>query len=315
MSTIDRKKLSIVTGCYNEEDNIDNWYMAVKAELASLDYDYEIIVIDNCSQDSTVEYLRKLARNDKNLKVIVNSKNFGVARSPFYAMTQASGDAMIYLASDLQDPPSLIPSLVRAWENGAKIAVGEKVSSKEIKVMWLIRQAFYKFVETIQDEGEGTLQNYTGYGIYDKTIVELMRQYDNPNPYIKNFITEIGFDIVKVPFQQNKRVAGETKHTFKILFDCAFSIITNNSTFPIRFMIFSGFIISVLSIIVAVCYSLYKFIHWHSFSLGMAPLVIGLFFFSSFQIMFMGILGEYVISIYKRVDKKQLVIEKERINF
>lgn len=315
MFTTDSKKLSIVTGCYNEQGNIKNWYNAVKTELAKLNYKYEIIIIDNCSTDKTVDYLREIAKIDKNVKVIINSKNFGVARSPFYAMQQATGDAMIYLASDLQDPPSLIPTLVNAWENGAQIAVGEKITSKESKLMWFIRQTFYKFIEMIEDEEKRVLRNYTGYGIYDKKIIQLMREYDNPNPYIKNFITEIGFDIVKIPFKQNKRIAGETKHTLKILFDCAFSIMTNASTFPIRFMIFAGFIISALSILVAICYFIYKITHWDSFSLGIAPLVIGLFLFSSFQIMFIGILGEYIISIYKRVDKKPLVIEKERINF
>ncbi len=307
-------KISIVTGCYNEQDNIENWYNEVINQIKNLNYDYEIIAIDNCSTDKTVEKLRILAKNDKKFKVIINSKNFGVARSPFYAMQQASGDAMIYLASDLQDPPSLIPKLIEKWEEGNKIVIGRKTTSKESKLKWHLRQCFYKIMDIISDENQ-VLENFTGYGIYDKSIVELMRQYDNPNPYIKNFISEIGFSPVQIPFEQAKRQAGETKHTFSILLDCLFSVLITSSTFPIKFMIICGFFLSFLSFLVGMAYFVYKLINWNSFQLGMAPLIIGVFLILSFQTLFIGLLGEYILSIYKRVDKNPLVIEKERINF
>ncbi len=308
------KKISIVTGCYNEEDNIENWYRAVIEQIEKLPYDREIIAIDNCSTDKTVEKLKNLAKNDPKFKVIVNSRNFGIARSPFYGMRQASGDAMIYLASDLQDPPSLIPKLVEQWEKGNKIVIGEKTTSKESKIKWFLRQCFYRIMSTISDENE-VLDNYTGYGIYDKTIVELMKQYDNPNPYIKNFIAEIGFEPVRVPFEQAKRQAGATKHTFSILLDCLFSVLTTSSAFPIKFMIICGFFLSLMSFLAGVMYFIYKLLNWSSFQLGMAPLIIGVFLILSFQTLFIGLLGEYILSIYKRVDKHPLVIEKERINF
>ena len=310
------KKISIVTGCYNEEENIKNWYEQVSYEMQKFEnYDYELIVIDNCSEDKTVEILRELVKKDNKLKVIVNSKNFGIARSPFYGMQQASGDAMIYLASDLQDPPSLIPELIKKWEEGHKIVIGEKLSSKESKLKWYLRQCFYMLMKFIEDGENQVLSNFTGYGIYDKDIVKLMREYDNPNPYIKNFISEIGFTPAKVPFKQAKRQAGKTKHTFSILLDCLFSVLTTSSAFPIKFMVLSGMILSALSFLTGLIYLVYKLTHWHAFHLGIAPLAIGVFLILSFQTLFIGLIGEYVLSIYKRVDKNPLVIEKERINF
>lgn len=310
------KKVSIVTGCFNEEENIKNWYNQVLFEINKMNnYDYEMIIIDNCSEDNTVNIIKELAYSDKKVKVIINSKNFGVACSPFYAMQQASGDAMIYLASDLQDPPSLIPKLVEKWEEGNKIVIGEKLSSKESKFKWFMRQCFYKFMKFIENEQNQVLSNFTGYGIYDKSIVELMRRYDNPNPYIKNFISEIGFNPVRIPFMQAKRQAGKTKHTFSILLDCLFAVLTTSSAFPIKFMVLSGMILSALSFLTGLIYFVYKLTHWNAFYLGIAPLAIGVFLILSFQTLFIGLIGEYVLTIYKRVDKKPLVIVKERINF
>lgn len=310
------KKISIVTGCYNEESNIRNWYNQVIKQINKYkDYDYEIIVIDNCSEDNSLEILRELAKENPKLKIIVNAKNFGVARSPFYAMQQATGDAMIYLASDLQDPPVYIPKFIKKWEEGNKIVIGEKLASKESKIKWFLRQCFYNFIKLIEDSDSTVLSNFTGYGIYDKDIVKLMREYDNPYPYIKNFVAEIGFSPVKIPFKQAERKAGRTKHSFSILLDCLFSVLTNTSSFPIKFMIICGFVLSFFSFLTGLIYFVYKLIHWNSFQLGIAPLVIGTFMILSFQTLFIGLIGEYILSIYKRVDKKPLVIEKERINF
>ncbi len=310
------KKISIVTGCYNEESNIRDWYDQVCKQINKLNsYDYEIIVIDNCSDDNTLGILKELAKENPKLKIIANARNFGVARSPFYAMQQATGDAMIYLASDLQDPPVYIPKFIKKWEAGNKVVIGEKLASKESRIKWFLRQCFYKFIKLIEDSECTVLSNYTGYGIYDKDIVKLMREYDNPNPYIKNFIAEIGFNPVRIPFKQLERNAGYTKHTFSILLDCLFSVLTNTSSFPIKFMVICGCVLSFFSFLTGLVYFIYKLIYWNSFQLGIAPLAIGVFIILSFQMLFIGLIGEYILSVYKRVDKKPLVIEKERINF
>lgn len=310
------KKISIVTGCYNEESNIRDWYDQVCKQINKLSsYDYEIIVIDNCSDDNTLGILKELAKENPKLKIIANARNFGVARSPFHAMKQATGDAMIYLASDLQDPPAYIPKFIKKWEAGNKVVIGEKLASKESRIKWFLRQCFYKFIKLIEDSECTVLSNYTGYGIYDKDIVKLMREYDNPNPYIKNFIAEIGFNPVRIPFKQAERKAGRTKHSFSILLDCLFSVLTNTSSFPIKFMVICGCVLSFFSFLTGLVYFIYKLIYWNSFQLGIAPLAIGVFIILSFQMLFIGLIGEYILSVYKRVDKKPLVIEKERINF
>jgi len=311
------KKISIVSGCYNEEGNIQDLYDSVISQLEKYKniYDYEFIVIDNSSTDKSSYLLKKIASEDKNFKVIINSKNFGPLKSPFYAMQKTTGDAMIYLASDLQDPPELIPQLIKKWEDGYKIAVGIKASSCESKKMWRVRQFFYKLMDLIQDQDNKILENFTGYGLYDKQIVELMRQTDDPNPYIKSFISDVGFEIAQIEFVQPKRKSGKTNFNFFALYGYAINLITKHSILPIRIATLLGFVLSIVSLLTAIVYLIYKLFNWEGFSMGMAPVVIGLFFFSAVQLLFAGIIGEYIGAIYKRVDKKPLVIEKERINF
>lgn len=311
------KKISIVTSCYNEQENIKELYLKLKEQLEKYKdkYDYEIIAIDNKSTDNTFEILKEIAALDKNFKVILNSKNFGPLKSPFFAMQQAEGDCMIYLASDLQDPPELIPQLIEKWEEGYKIAVAVKNKSNESKFMWILRQIFYKFLSMSQLEYSNIIENYTGYGIYDKKVVELMRANDDPNPFIKSFISDIGYDAAKIFYTQPKRLKGKSSYNIFKLYSTAMTIITKHSFFPVRLATFSGFILSLVSLLIALCYVVLKLIHWEEYNLGMASLIIGLFFFSAVQLFFIGIIGEYVGAIYTRIDKKPLVVVDEKINF
>lgn len=310
------KKISIVSACYNEEDNILPFYNSVINELSKLEqYDYEFIVIDNKSNDKTRDILIDLASKNHKFKVIFNSKNFGALKSPFYAMQQASGDCMIYIASDLQDPPSLIPELLKCWEDGYKIAIGVKTKSKESKLMWILRQIFYKFINAVESEDSNIIENYTGYGVYDRTVVELMKQNDDPTPDMKSILSDIGFDIKTIEYTQQARKHGKSKYNLLRLYSCAMNIITKHSFFPIRLATFSGFILAMISMLISIIYLFLKIFHWESYELGMASLIIGLFFFSSVQLFFIGILGEYIGAIYTRVNKKPLVVVERRFNF
>lgn len=310
------KKISIVTSCYNEEDNIKELYKQVKEQIERLAiYDYEIIAIDNKSTDNTRQKLKELALEDKKFKVILNSKNFGSLKSPFYAMQNASGDCMIYMAADLQDSPELIPELVKKWEEGFKIAVAIKTKSKESKRMWLMRQAFYKLIDTIKNEDSEILENYTGYGLYDKCVVDLMKSCDDPNPYIKSFISDVGFDVAKIEYTQPIRKSGKSKFNLLKLYGFAMTIITKHSLFPIRLATFSGLVLSVISLLVSIFYVFMKLLYWNEYNLGFASLIVGLFFFAAVQLFFIGIIGEYIGAIYTRVDKKPLVVVEDRINF
>ncbi len=310
------KKISIVTACYNEEANIRDLYIQLKRVLASLDkYSYEIIAIDNKSTDKTADILREIATEDKNFKVILNSKNFGPVKSPFYAMQQSSGDCMIYLVSDLQDPPDVIPKLVEKWENGAKIAVAVKDKSKESPIMWFFRQLFYKFISYTEMESSNIIENFAGFALYDKKIVELMKSCDDPNPEIKSFVSDIGFDVEIVKYTQSARQKGKSTYNLMRLYGYAMTIITKNSFFPIRFATLAGFILSILSFLIAIFYFVMKLLFWNEYNIGMASLIIGLFFFSAVQLFFIGIIGEYIAAIYTRVNKRPLVIEEERLNF
>lgn len=310
------KKISIVTACYNEQDNIREFYNQVIAQLNKISgYDYEIIAIDNKSTDNTRNILKQLADEDKKFKVIFNSKNFGPLKSPFFAMQHATGDCMIYMAADLQDSPELIPAFLKKWEEGFKIAVAIKNKSKESKRMWILRQSFYKFINVIKNEDSVILENFTGYGLYDKCVVDLMRTCDDPNPYIKSFISDIGFDIAKIEYTQPRRKHGKSKFNLFALYGYAMTIITKHSFFPIRLATFGGLILSLISLLVSLLYVLMKLLYWNEYNLGIASLVIGLFFFAAVQLFFVGIIGEYIVAIYTRVDKKPLVVVEERFNF
>lgn len=311
------KKISIVTGCYNEEDNVKLLYEKISEQmlLYKNKYEWELIYIDNCSTDNTVKILKEIANVDKKVKIIVNSRNFGHIRSPHYAILNAYGDAVIFMVSDLQDPPELLPELIKRWEDGYKIVLAQKNVSEESKFMFTIRRIFYGLLRNIVDDNTEQIKQFTGFGLYDKQVVDVFRTIDDPYPYFRGLISEVGFEKAIVKFTQPTRKRGRTKNNFYTLYDMAMLGIVKHSKVPLRAATITGFILSVISVMIAFFYLVYKLIFWSSFEVGIAPLIIGLFTFASFQLFVLGLVGEYVGAIYTRVDKKPLVIEKERINF
>lgn len=311
------KKISIVSSCYNEELNVDELCARVKAQMKKYKgkYDYEHILLDNGSTDKTADRLRALAKKDKHIKVIINARNFGHIRSPYYGITVAEGDAVVSMASDLQEPPELLPEFIEKWEEGCKIVVAVRSKSEETPVLRFIRSAFYNVIKRISDNDVKMIKNYTGFGLYDKQVVDILRQNDDPYPYFRGLIAEIGFEKGIVTFEQPSRKRGITANNFYTLYDMAMLGIVKYSKVPLRFFTFSGFILSGLSILISFAYLILKLLYWDKFSMGTAPILIGIFFFSSVQLFALGIFGEYLGAIYTRVDKKPLVVEKERINF
>lgn len=310
-------KISIVSSCFNEEENVEELYKRVKTVMAKYKdkYDYEQILVDNCSTDNTAQKLRSLAKKDKRVKVILNSRNFGHIRSPYWAIINGFGDAVIYLASDLQDPPELIEDFIAKWEQGYKIVLAQKNETEEGFFMKHIRRAYYNLLNYINDSGADLIKNCTGFGLYDKKIIDIIRSIDDPYPYLRGLICEIGFEKALINFKQPMRKRGITKNNFYTLYDNAMIGIVKHSKVPLRIMTFMGFVFSGVSLLISFGYFLAKLIWWDSFRMGMAPVLIGIFFFASVQLFFMGILGEYIGAIYTRVDKKPIVTEKERINF
>lgn len=308
------KKISIVTPCYNEEENVRDLHEAVKVEMSKyVEYSYEHIFIDNCSKDGTQKILEDMASKDKCVKVVLNARNFGSVRSHFYALKLAEGDAVISMAADFQDPPNMINELIRKWNEGYKIVIAVKTASKENKIVYAIRGLYYSFVRRIAEIE--LIDNYTGFGLYDKIIMDEIRKINDPYPYFRGLICEIGFDRAEVEFTQPRRAHGISKHNFYMLYDMAMLGITSNSKIPLRIATMAGFLFSGISILVAVVYLILKLVFWNFFLAGTAPILIGLFFFSSVQLFFIGILGEYIINISTHVQARPLVIEKKRINF
>jgi glycosyltransferase involved in cell wall biosynthesis len=310
----DRKLISIVTPCFNEKDNVEALHDRIRAVMEGLGtYRYEHLFIDNASTDGTIEILRRLAAQDPRIKVILNTRNFGHIRSPYYGLLQATGDAVVVLASDLQDPPELIPEFIRHWEEGSFVVVGVKTGSRETFVMFLIRSLYYSLIGRLSDVK--LVKNSTGFGLYDQRVLNVVRTIDDVYPYFRGLSAELGFTPAIVPYTQPKRVRGITKNNFYTLYDLAMLGITNHSKVPLRLVTMLGFLTGTLSFIAAVGYLVYKIIYWQQFSLGIAPIVIGMFFFSSVQMFFLGIVGEYVGSIQTQVLHRPLVVERERINF
>lgn len=306
--------ISIFTACYNEEENVEEVYKQVKNVFNSLkNYSYEHVFIDNASTDGTVAILREIAKKDKNVKIILNSRNFGHIRSGFYGFLQCRGNAVIMLVADLQDPPAMIVDLLKKWEEGYKIVVATKKNSDESKLMFIIREAYYNLVKKLSEVE--LIQNFTGFGLYDRRIVEILREINDPYPYFRGLICDIGFERAEIEYFQPKRKRGLTKNRFYDLYDIAMLGITNHSKVPLRIATMMGFSLAFLNIIIAFIYFFYKILFWNEFSVGIAPLVIGLFFFSSIQLFFIGIVGEYLGAINTQALKRPLVIEKERINF
>jgi glycosyltransferase involved in cell wall biosynthesis len=309
------KLISVVSPCYNEEDNIELLTDRVREIFAAMpQYRYEHIIIDNHSTDKTVEKLRVIAARDKNVKVIINARNFGHIRSPQHAIMQATGDAVIVLLSDLQDPPELICEMVKEWEAGYPIVVGIKTASEEPKLMYAIRSAYYKLVGRLTDVK--VLQHYTGFGLYDRKVIEILRQdFRDPYPYFRGMIAEIGLPHKELSYNQKRRYRGITKNNFYTLYDMAMLGITNLSKVPLRLVTFGGFVFAFLSLVAGFLYLLAKLVFWNQFQLGLAPTMIGLFFLGSVQLIGIGIIGEYVGSIHTIVQNRPLVTEQERVNF
>lgn len=307
-------KISVMSYCYNEDDNVALLYEKVRGIFNELkEYDYEHIFIDNASTDDTVKILKAIAAKDKNLKIIVNSRNFGHIRSPYYGLLQGTGEAVIYLASDFQDPPEMIKDFISSWKEGYKIVLGVKNQSKESRFMFTIRKLFYNLIGAISEVDQ--IKNFTGFGLYDKTIIEILKKIDDPYPYLRGLICEIGFEKHIIEFTQPARQRGKSKNNLYTLYDMAMLGIINNSKVPLRLATILGFFVALGSFLVAMIYLLYKIIFWNNFSVGTAPIVIGLFFFSAVQLFFIGVLGEYIGSIYTQVLRRPIVIEKERVNF
>jgi glycosyltransferase involved in cell wall biosynthesis len=311
---VSQKTISIVTGCYNEEENVLNLYNQVRQVMVGIGkYEYEHIFIDNSSKDNTVAILKSIAAQDRNVKIIVNSRNFGHVRSPTHAFFQARGDAVISLVADLQDPPQMIADMVREWENGAYCVLGIKRTSEEASLMFWLRKQYYKLVERISSIE--TIQNFTGFGLYDRKVVELLRSFEDPYPYFRGMIAEIGLPTVKLTYDQPARKFGVTHNNWYSLYDLGMLGIISNSKIPLRLAVLTGFLGASVSFLIAMIYLVLKLIFWSTFSFGLAPMLIGVFFISSLQLVFLGVLGEYIGAIYTQVQNRPYVVELDRINF
>lgn len=312
-----KKKISVISSAYNEEGNIRELYNRVKAEMAkhSEKYDYEQIVLDNGSTDNTQEELRQIAKEDKNFKVIINTRNFGHIRSPYHGMLQGTGDAVIYMASDLQDPPELIGDFLKKWEEGFKVVLAQKTKTQEEWFFSIARKLYYTLLGWLNDSGAELTNNCTGFGLFDREVIEEIRRLNDPYPYIRGLVCELGYSKALVPFTQPSRTRGFTKNNFYTLYDNAMIGFTNHTKVPLRLAAFGGFILSLISFILGIIYLILKLIYWDRFPMGTAPLLLGVLFFSSVQLFFLGILGEYIGAIFTQVLKRPAVIEKERINF
>src|SRR3990170_1976219 len=308
------KLISIVTGCLNEEDNVEPLVERIRAVFLKLpQYRYEHIFIDNCSNDHTVDRIKAIAARDKRVKLIVNTRNFGHIRSPMHGVLAARGDAVILMASDLEDPPELIPEFLRRWEAGYKVVAGVKTRTQDAVIMRLVRQAYYKMISRIADIK--LIQNFTGFGLYDRALIDVVRELDDPYPYFRGIISEVGFEVAEVLFEKPRRARGITKNNFYTLYDMAMLGITSHSKVPIRLATMAGFALSLLSLAISSAYLVLKLMFWDQFGFGTAPILIGLFFFSSVQLFFIGLIGEYVAAIHTQVLKRPLVVERERVNF
>lgn len=309
-----QRRMSVVTPCFNEVGNVRPLYDEVKQVVGTLPgWTYEHIFIDNASTDGTQEALRELARQDKRVRVIINVRNFGHIRSPYHGLLQAHGDVVVYMASDLQDPPSLIPEFLRKWEEGYKVVLGVKTESDEAPLFFALRKAYYYLVNRLSNVR--LTKNATGFGLYDQTVVEALRGVDDAYPYFRGLVAELGYEAALLPFRQPARKRGFTKNNFYTLYDIAMLGITSHSKVPLRLATMLGFACSGVSFVVALGYLVAKLIFWDRFTLGIAPLILGLSLFASLQLFFTGMLGEYIGAIHTQVLKRPLVVEKERINF
>jgi glycosyltransferase involved in cell wall biosynthesis len=306
--------LSVITPCFNEEENVEELYSRVREAIGLLPgFTYEHIFIDNASTDRTVAVLKSIAARDRNVKMIVNTRNFGHIRSPHHALLQTRGDAVIALAADLQDPPEVIPQFIAKWQQGFKVVLGVKPESEGNWLMTQLRRAYYGFLGRIANTR--LIRNFTGFGLYDREVIEVVRTINDPYPYFRGLIADLGFEPATIEFRQPKRRRGMTHNNFYTLYDMAMLGITNHSKVPLRLATMLGFAMSIVSFLVAMGYLIMKLLFWQRYSIGLAPIMIGMFFLGSVQLLFIGIIGEYIGSIHTQVQARPLVIEKERVNF
>lgn len=309
------KTISVLIPCYNEEENVEPIARAVidilSRELS--DYDYELVFIDNDSQDNTRPILRRLCRENSKIKAIFNARNFGQFNSPYHGLLQVTGDCVIAMVADFQDPVELIPKYVKAWEEGYKIVIGIKTSSKENPLMYWLRSCYYKVIRKLSEVDQ--IEHFTGSGLYDREFIEVLRRLDDPTPFLRGIMAELGYKRKEIPYEQPKRRAGKTHNNFYRLYDAAMLSVTSYTKAGLRLATFLGALSCAVSLLVAFAYLIMKLVWWDRFPAGMAPMLLGMLFLGSVQIFFIGMVGEYVLSINQRVMKRPLVIEEERLNF
>jgi len=308
------KHISVMTPVFNEEGNILNLYNAVKKQFDLLpQYTYEHIFIDNYSTDGSRQILRELAKQDNNVKVIFNARNFGPNRSGTYGMFQGTGDCLIAIVCDLQDPPEMIPTFLAKWEEGYKVVLGQKTQSKENPLMFQVRKTYYSIMEKLSEAEH--IPNVTGYGLYDKEVLNMIQWMDDPEPYIRGLIPQLGYKYTTVEYTQSARTVGKSSYNFNRYFDFAMTGLTHVSKKPLRIVTLLGIIMSIVSFVLAVVYLIVKLLYWYDFGMGTAPILIGMFLLGSIQLLVVGVIGEYVGAILTRITKRPMVIEEERLNF
>lgn len=309
------KKISILIPCYNEEENVVPMSEAISSlfENTLRDYAYELIFIDNDSHDRTRELLRNICDKNRNIKAIFNAKNFGQFNSPYYGMLQATGDCVITMVCDFQDPIELIPQYIAEWENGYKIVIGIKTGSKENRIMYGLRSLYYKFVKKFSDVDQ--IEHFTGSGLYDRDFIEVLRELNDPKPFLRGIVAELGYKRKEIPYEQPLRRAGKTHNNWYTLYDAAMLSITSYTKIGLRLCTFLGLITGVISFVIGLVYLIMKLVNWYSFQAGTAPILIGMFMLGALQLFFIGMIGEYILSINQRVMHRPLVVEEERINF
>lgn len=311
------KKISILIPCYNEVENVELMSQTVINVLdeALPNYDYELLFIDNCSTDGTRDVLERICKTNKKIKAIFNVTNFGQFNSPFYGMCQTTGDCTISMCCDFQDPVELIPRFVEEWEKGHKIVSGIKTSSKENPIVYMLRSMYYKLIKNMSDTQ--MIEHFTGFGLYDKTFIDILKELDDPIPFLRGIVAEYGhgFNRLEIEYEQAKRRAGKTHNNFYSLYDAAMLSITSYTKVGLRLATMLGFISSGISLVVALVYLILKLCNWHNFQVGNAPVLIGVYVIGSLQLFFIGLLGEYILNINTRVIHRPLVVEEKRINF
>ncbi|MDY3791494.1 MAG: glycosyltransferase family 2 protein [Oscillospiraceae bacterium] len=308
------KKISVMVPTYNEEENVVPLSEAIIGQLDKLpEYDYELVFIDNDSKDSTREKLEMLCKGNPKIKAIFNAKNFGQFNSPFYGMLQTTGDCTITMCADFQDPVEMIPKFIHEWEQGYKIVSAIKTTSKENPIMRFLRTCYYKLIKKMSDVEQ--IEHFTGFGLYDRSFINVLRELDDPMPFLRGIVAELGYKRKDIPYEQQKRRAGKTSNNWYRLYDAAMLSFTSYTKIGMRIATIIGFIIAFLSIVIGLVYLVLKLVYWDSFAMGNAPMLIGIFVLGGIQIFFIGLLGEYVLNINSRMMKRPLVIEERRLNF